>query len=137
MSIIDILTLTYLVIFSIYHIIQGIMSVFFSEKAIKFNEKLYGYRPKETKQLIMNLKPWGSLALAVGVIGLIVALDINKYFIFLLVFAFLLGLRIGYRIIFRKSIYDYWQVSLWQNWRTILIQIIGIIIFSLFVINRL
>ena len=102
MSIIDILTLIYLVIFSVYHIIQGIMSVFYSEKAIKFNEKLYGYKPKETKQLIMNLKPWGSLALAIGVIGLIVALDINKYFIFLLAFAFLLGLRIGYRIIFRN-----------------------------------
>lgn len=137
MSIIDILSLIYLVIFSIYHIIQGVMSVFFSEKAIKFNEKLYGYKPKETEQLIMNLKPWGSLALVVGVIGLIVALDIDRYFIFLLAFAFLLGLRIGYRVIFRKKIYGYWKVSLWQNWRTILIQIIGIILFSLFVINRL
>jgi len=137
MPIIDNLTLLYLLIFSIYHIIQGVISVFFSREAIKFNEKLYGYRPRETKELIMNLKPWGSLAFVVGITGLIVALDINKYFIFLLAFASLLGLRIGYRIIFRNSIYNYWQVSLWQNWRTILIQIIGIILFLLYSFSRL
>lgn len=121
----------YLLLFSIYHTIQGFISVFFSEFAIDLNRKIYGYKPKETEQLKMNFKPWGSLAFVVGIIGLIVFFNLNNCFIILPAFAFLLFLRMSYRIIYKKEIRDYWQVTIFQNFRAIMIQVIGIVLFIL------
>ena len=136
MEIMIILAEVYLLSFSIYHVFQGFLSVFFSEFAIEFNKKLYGYKPKETEQLKMNLKPWGSLAFVVGIIGLIIFFNLKSGFIILPAFALLLIFRMGYRIMYKKTIKEYWQVSNFQNVRTILIQIIGIILFVLLFIKN-
>jgi hypothetical protein len=84
----------------------------------------------------MNFKPWGSLAFVVGISGLIVASNLDKYFMILFAFALLLTLRIYYRIYFRKDIYGFWKVGFWQNWRTIIIQVIGILLFVLSALAR-
>ncbi|MCH7850906.1 MAG: hypothetical protein IH845_04660, partial [Nanoarchaeota archaeon] len=42
MSFVEILALVYLLLFSIYHLFTGIVSVFFSEFALKFYKKIYG-----------------------------------------------------------------------------------------------
>jgi len=136
MEIIIILAEMYLLLFSIYHIFQGILSVFFSDFAIEFNKKVYGFKPKETEQLKMNLKPWGSLALTMGVIGLIVYFNIETYSLILIGFSLLLFLRISYRMYYHKKIKEYWGVTIYQNIITILIQIIGILLFTILFLNR-
>jgi hypothetical protein len=137
MLVLDSLAYIYLFLFSLYHLITGIVSVFFSNFAIKFYKKLYGFQPKETKQLKMTLKPWGSFAICVGFVGFIILLNIQKYFLFLIPFSILLVIRIGYRFTFRNELKNYWKVTEFQNWRMILIQVIGVLLFLLFTINRL
>jgi len=128
---------TYLLPFSVYHVIQGFVSVFFSDFAIKFNESLYGFKPKETEQLKMTFKPWGSLAFAIGIVGFVILSNLDKYFLFLIPLAILLAFRAGYRFLYKGELRSYWKVSSIQNWRMILIQILGIVVFTIFTISRL
>ncbi len=137
MSILDLLAAVYLFLFSFYHVIQGFLSVFFSDYALKFNEAVYGFHSKEKEQLKMTFKPWGSFSIAIGIIGFLVLFDLEKYFIILIGFASLLLLRAGYRVSLREKIYVYWKASPFQNWRMIVIQLIGIALFLTFVITRL
>lgn len=133
----DLLAFVYLFLFSLYHVVQGAISVFFSDYALKFNEFLYGFHSREKKQLKMTLKPWGSFSLAIGVIGFLVFFNLEKYHLILIGFILLLLLRAGYRILLRKKLYSYWKASPSQNWRMIIIQLIGIILFILFIIKRI
>ncbi len=133
----DALTLIYLFLFSLYHIITGIISVFFSNFALKFYKTIYGFHPIEKKQLLMTLKPWGNFAILTGVSGFIVLFNTEKYFIFLLPFALLLSIRVWYRIILRKNFYKDLKVTPLQNWRMIIIQIIGAILFILYFIVKI
>lgn len=137
MPIFDTLTFIYLFLFALYHLITGVVSVFFSDFALKFYKVLYGFQPKETKQLKMTFKPWGSFAISTGIAAFVVLINLERYFLMLIPFAILLILRIGYRLGFRRELKNYWKVSFMQNWRMILIQLIGVILFCLFVINRL
>jgi len=137
MLVLDTLAYIYLLLFSIYHIIQGTASVFFPNFAIKFNEVLYGFKPKEKEQLKMTFRPWGSFAFAIGVSGFLVLMNMEEYFLFLIPFIILLIFRAGYRFILKKEIMDYWKVTKIQNWRMIIIQLIGFLLFTIFVISRL
>lgn len=137
MVILDTLAFIYLFLFSLYHIIQGIVSVFFPNFAIKFNEALYGFKPKEKEQLKMTFRPWGSFAFSVGVSGFLVLSNMKKYFLFLIPFAVLLIFRASYRFILKKELMGYWKVTKIQNWRMIIIQLLGVILFTIFTISRL
>ena len=137
MLFLDSLAYIYLFLFSIYHLIQGTVSVFFPDFAIKFNEVLYGFKPREKEQLKMTFKPWGSFAFAAGVSGFLVLINMEKYFLFLIPFAILLIFRAGYRLILKKEIMGYWKVTKIQNWRMMIIQLIGFLLFTIFVISRL
>jgi len=137
MLILDTLAYIYLSLFSLYHIIQGTVSVFFPDFAIKFNEFLYGFKPKEKEQLKMTFRPWGSFAFAIGVSGFLVLSNMEKYFLFLIPFAVLLIFRAGYRFILKKELMEYWKVTKIQNWRMIIIQLLGVILFTIFTISRL
>src|SRR3989338_11303103 len=104
MLVLDSLAYIYLFLFSLYHIIQGTVSVFFPDFAIKFNETLYGFKPKEKEQLKMTFRPWGSFAFAIGVSGFLVLYSMEKYFLFLIPFITLLMFRAGYRFILTKEL---------------------------------
>lgn len=136
-DIVNVLTYIYLFLFALYHIITGIVSVFFSDFSIKFYRILYGFQPIEEKQLKMTFKPWGSFAICVSVVGFITLTNLEKYFLILIPLAVLLALRAGCRYLFRKELKNYWKVTEWQDWRMIIIQIAGILLFLTFVISRL
>ena len=78
-AVLEIATLIYLFLFSCYHIITGVISVFFPNFAIRFYKMLYGFHPKETEQLKMTLRPWGNFAIVTGVIGFMVLYNIDRY----------------------------------------------------------
>jgi hypothetical protein len=134
-SFVEILTLTYLLLFSVYHIITGVVSVFFPNFALKFYKTIYGFHPKETEQLKMTLRPWGNFAIMTGVTGFIVLFNLEKFFLFLLPFSLLLLIRIWYRLTLRKQLYKELKVKSIQNWRMIIIQLIGAILFAWFAIS--
>lgn len=127
--IINILTISYLFLFSLYHIITGIVSVIFPNFALRFYKVLYGFHPKETEQLKITLRPWGNFAIAIGIIGFIILYDIERFFIILFPFALLLTIRIFYRFNLRNQLYRDLKVTEVQNWRMIIIQFIGVILF--------
>ena len=134
---IEFLTIGYLFLFSLYHIVTGVTSVFFPRLALKFNKILYGFQPTDTIQYFLIVRPWGNLALAVGIIGFIVLVNLDKYYPILFVFIILLLIRIGYRIILRKELKKTFKISYAQNLRAILIQIAGIVIFLVFSIIKI
>lgn len=135
--VLEILTLIYLFLFSLYHVITGTVSVFFPNFALKFYKTLYGFHPKETEQLKITLRPWGNFAIVTGVIGFIVLYDLDRFFLILFPFASLLIIRIWYRLILRKQLYKDLKVTRVQNWRMILIQLLGAILFSWFAFSLL
>lgn len=131
------LSIIYLFFFSLYHVITGIVSVFFSDFALKFYKKIYGFQPKETVQLKMTFKPWGNFALITGFIGFIVLSDLDKYLMILFPFALLLIIRIGYRVLLREELYKNLKINKYQNWRMVIIQLTGAILFVSFAIRGL
>lgn len=136
MEILQAATVVYLFLFSLYHIITGIISVLFSDFALKFYRKIYGFQPKETKQLTMIFKPWGNLAFAVGIIGFITLYNLDVFYPMLIAFITLLIIRVWYRFTFRNYLMEELKISPFQNWRMIIVQIIGIIIYLLFIFNK-
>ena len=128
----EIIAVTYLFLFSIYHLITGIISVFFPKVALRFNKFMYGFQPIEKTQYFLIVRPWGNLALTIGIIGFIVLINIDDYYIILFAFIILLLIRIGYRIALRKELKKTLKITYTQNLRAILIQILGIIIFLIF-----
>lgn len=137
MQFLEIITAAYLFLFSLYHILTGIVSVFFPEYSLKFYKKIYGFNPKETKQLLMTFKPWGNLALAVGFIGFIVLFDLNKYYLLLAPLTLLLLIRVWYRFLYRREIKTEWGITLKQNLRMIITQLTGAIIYLAYIYFKL
>ncbi len=136
-NIVLILVIIYLFLFSLYHVLTGVVSVFLSEYSLKIYKKIYGYHPKETKQLVMTFKPWGTMAIGLGVVGFIALFNLEVYYLMLIAFIVVLGIRAGYRVFLRKELYSYWNVKPIQNWRMIIIQLGGVLLFTIFVIGKL
>jgi len=136
-AVLEIATLIYLFLFSCYHIITGVISVFFPNFAIRFYKMLYGFHPKETEQLKMTLRPWGNFAIVTGVIGFMVLYNIDRFFLILFPFALLLSIRIWYRLELRSQLYRDLKVTKLQNWRMIIIQLLGAVLFVWFAFSLL
>lgn len=94
----------YLYLFSTYHVVTGVVSMFFPGFAMSFYKTLYGYDPVERTHLRLIFKPWGALAFFAGVVGLFCANDPQRYVGVVVGLAMLHGLRIYYRIVFEKDI---------------------------------
>ncbi|MDO8509295.1 MAG: hypothetical protein Q7S27_06470 [Nanoarchaeota archaeon] len=137
MEIVEIITMVYLFLFSIYHVITGIVSIFFPEFSLKFYKVLYGFNPRETKQLVMTFKPWGNLALAVGFIGFMILFNLDQFYFLLLPLTLLLVIRVWYRSAYGEEIKKEWGISSGQNWRMIFIQILGIIIYLSYIVLKI
>ena len=134
---IEFLAIGYLFLFSLYHIVTGVISVFFPRLALKFNKTLYGFQPTDTIQYFLIVRPWGNLALAVGIIGFMALFNLDEYYPILFVFIILLLIRIGYRVILRKGLKKTFKITYTQNLRAILIQIVGVVIFLVFSIVKM
>lgn len=136
-KILNFVTIVYLFMFSLYHFTTGIISVFLSKFALKLNKFIYGFRPIEENQLLLTFKPWGNLALAIGIIGFITLFNINYYYPIMFAFVVLLTIRAGYRIILRRELKTIFKIKPSQNWRMIIIQIIGATIFLTFIFSKI
>ena len=136
-EILDWLAVAGLVLFTIYHVLTGIIGGAFSKYSLKFYKAIYGFQPRETEQLLMTFKPWGTLAFVVGLMGFVMLLDIERYSLMFIPMATLLVLRMGYRLYWRQNMYDFWQISPAQNWRQITIQFIGAVLFIIYAISHL
>ena len=136
-EILDWLAVASLVLFSIYHVLTGVIGGAFSEYSLKFYKAIYGFQPRETEQLLMTFKPWGTLAFVVGLMGFVMLLDIERYSLMFIPMAALLVLRMGYRFYWRQKMYDFWKITPAQNWRQIIIQFTGAVLFILYAISRL
>ena len=136
-EILDWLAVASLALFSIYHVLTGVIGGAFSEYSLKFYRTIYGFQPRETEQLLMTFKPWGTLAFVVGLMGFVMLLDIERYSLMFIPMAALLVLRMGYRLYWRQKMYEFWQISPAQNWRQIIIQFSGAVLFIIYAISRL
>lgn len=134
---IEFLAIGYLFLFSLYHIITGIISVFLPRLALKFNKALYGFQPTDNVQYFLIIRPWGNLALAVGMIGFVVLSNLDKYCMILFVFIILLLIRIGYRVILRSELKKAFKISYYQNLRAILVQVLGIVLFVILLVLKI
>lgn len=132
MEFLRIATTIYLFLFSLYHVFTGLISIFFPDFALKFYKSVYGFHPIETQQLKMTLKPWGNLAMVMGIIGFIVLSDLKRYGFILFAFSILLLIRIWYRFTLRKQLISKLNMTPPQNQRMIIIQIIGALLFFLY-----
>ena len=127
--VIETLAEIYLFLFSLYHVFTGIISVFFTKFAIRFYQKTYGFHPISINQLLIDAKPWGNLALVVGIIGFMTFFNLNVYFPILFVFCLLLSIRIGYRVYMQDQLYNDMKMKRSENIRMIIIQLMGIFLF--------
>lgn len=137
MLIINILTVIYLFLFSLYHIFTGLVSIFFPNFSLHFYKKIYGFEPKEKKQLLMILKPWGNLALTVGIIGFITLYYLQTFYPMLFAFGLLLTIRIWYRYTYREEIEKEFKITSNKNWQMIIFQLIGAALFFIFATSHL
>ena len=105
----------YLLFLSLYHVTTGIISYFFPVFAIQFYKKIYGCEAEHREQLIINLRPWGALALFAGITGLFAAWNPVRYLGVIIALAVLLSLRVLYRIVLRKQMNKYGGMPLHRN----------------------
>src|SRR3989338_4417297 len=87
-----------LVIFTLsaYHIITSIVAIFFTDYSVTFYEKVYGFRFRNNKQLLLSFKPWAALAIFAGLAGFLLFSDIYRYRPLAFFFLILIGLRISF-----------------------------------------
>ena len=133
----EILTLlcrSYLFILSLYHVFTGVVSFFFPEFAIQFYKRIYDCEPQHKKQLLINLRPWGALALFAGIVGLFAAYNPLAYRGVIIGLCVLLTLRINYRYMLRKELKDIGGIRPHRNLISITIIAMGILILLLWLI---
>ena len=119
----------YLYIFAIYHIITGIISVWFAGFALKVYKTIYGFEANDETQLCLVLKPWGNLALCFGLLTSVLIITDSVSQMILVVLSLLLAIRIYYRLVFRSTMKKHFKISSAQNYKMVLIQLLGILLF--------
>jgi len=115
----------------------GLVSIFFPDTALMIYRRIYGIHPIELKQLKLTFRPWGNLALTVGLIGFVSLQDMVLYKEIIIMFSVLLLIRIGYRTYFQKKLKALFKITYSQNICMIIIQLIGVALFTLFYITHI
>jgi hypothetical protein len=137
MNPIDFTCSVFLYLFSLYHVITGIISMFFPNFAMSFYKSLYGYDPIERKHLVLILKPWGALAAFAGFVGLFAARDPKRYLGVVLGLALLLLLRIYYRLRFERELLSVGGIPPQRNRVSLAILLFGVLILGAWLLMRL
>jgi hypothetical protein len=120
----------FLYIFSIYHMITGIVSMFFPDFAMSFYKILYGYDPIERKHVSLIFKPWGALAAFAGLTGLFAAGNPERYRGVVLSLIILLILRIYYRLRFEHELFSIGGIPPYRNRINLAVLFVGVVILS-------
>lgn len=100
---------------SVYHVVTGIVSVFFPDFSERFYQVLYHFHPTMTEQYKLVLKPWGALALCAGITGLYAARDPRRYRGVVVAIAILLALRVGYRTYYATTLLEVFRIDYARN----------------------
>ena len=105
----------YLFVLSGYHVLTGVISYCFPGFALSFYKALYGCDPIERRHLSLILKPWGALAICVGVAGLFAGYDPHRHVGVVAAILVLLVLRITYRLLCREQLRELSGISPRRN----------------------
>lgn len=120
----------YLGILSSYHIVTGAISFFSPGFALSFYKALYAVDPVEKRHLHIILRPWGALAMGIGVVGWFAAVDPVRYVGVILALLLLLILRAVYRIGLRHELLAISRIPSRRNWLNVALIVVGIIILA-------
>lgn len=104
-----------LLVFSLYHLVTGVVSVCFPEFSEVFYQKLYHFHPTMTEQYKLVLKPWGALAFFAGVAGLYAVSDPQRYRGVIVGILILLVTRVGYRSLCADQLVEVFQLDKVRN----------------------
>jgi len=105
MDIIEANLIAMMTLFGTYHLITGIVSMFFPRFSIRFYKGLYDFGEfKDNQQMILSFKPWGALAFSIGIMVMIFISDPVKYRLLTLPVLVLVLLRVWYRYTYREDI---------------------------------
>jgi len=94
----------YLAVLSTYHVCSGVLSFFFGTAAMRFYKAFYGTDPIERRHLLLILKPWGALSIAIGIAGGAAVSEPAAHRGTVLAILVLLVLRIVYRVSCRAEL---------------------------------
>lgn len=121
----------YLALLSVYHVVTGIISFFFPRFALSFYKALYAIDPVEKRHLHIILRPWGALALCMGVAGLFAAVDPVRYVGVIAATLALLVLRVLYRLHLRHELRAISGIPYYRNYFNVGLIGVGIILLSI------
>lgn len=118
----------YLGILSGYHIVTGIVSMFFPEFAMEFYKKLYHCEPLKRDDLFLIMKPWGALAAFAGIVGCYAASDPVRYEGVIRGLILLLVFRIYYRLAFARELGQHANIPRGRNLISVAMIAAGVVI---------
>ncbi len=127
----------YLAVLSCYHIFSGGLSYFAGPAAMRFYKSFYGTDPVERRHLLLILKPWGALSIAVGIAGIAAAAHPEHHPATVFALWLLLVLRIGYRIACRHELAAVSCVPARRNAISILVLACGATILGAWLLTNL
>ncbi len=126
----------YLGVLSTYHICSGGLSYFFGNAALRFYKSFYGTDPIERRHLLLILKPWGALSIAIGIAGAAAAADPAAHRATVAGLLVLLVLRIAYRISCRAELRTLNRVPPRRNLANLALLAIGVIILASWLVTE-
>jgi hypothetical protein len=118
----------YLAVLSTYHVLSGGLSFFFGNAAMRFYKSFYGTDPIERRHLMLILKPWGALSIAIGIAGWSAVGQPSAHRGTVLAILVLLVLRIVYRVRCRAELQAISRVPLRKNVINLLLLAGGVLI---------
>lgn len=118
----------YLAVLSTYHVFSGGLSFFFGNAAMRFYKSFYGTDPIERRHLMLILKPWGALSIAIGIAGWSAAGQPAAHRGTVLAILVLLVLRIVYRVRCRAELYVISRIPMRKNVFNLLLLAGGVVI---------
>ena len=118
----------YLAVLSTYHVCSGVLSFFFGNAAMRFYKAFYGTDPIERRHLLLILKPWGALSIAIGIAGGAAVPQPEAHRGTVLALLVLLMLRITYRVGCRAELQAISRVPVRKNIINLILLASGVVI---------
>ena len=104
-----------------YHLLTGVVAVWFPDWSFSFYDQLYHFDPRDTAQYRLILKPWGAYALFTGAVLVPACVDPRRLRPVIVVLCGLLCLRCGYRLAFAEEGYAVFGIDGVRNLTNVLL----------------